>query len=121
MIKRLSGFIGLAGILFCSASHGSGVIINGHPLNSTELAWVESQLGVRIGPGNYLVDQRSGCWLNASTGQTGCIGSAGTYTSRYGSGERNANGDWSHWSNMAGGGVVGTGDGCVSAFGWSNC
>ena len=89
----------------------------------------QQQLGVRVSPGNYLYDPQSGCWMELNTGQSGCPGSAGggnpgggSYISRYGSGESNANGDWNHWSNAAGGAVGGTGDGCIyTSFGWSNC
>ncbi len=102
----------------------SAVAINGQILSQQQLATLEMQLGTRIAPGSYVVDYGTGCWANLSTGQQGCGvggGGNGAYTSRYGSGERNANGDWSHYSNIAGGGVGGTGDGCVYAFGWSNC
>jgi hypothetical protein len=113
----------LAAILLWSvtASSATHVIINGYQLNDRELASLEAQLGTRVTPGYYLVDYRSGCWINQSNGQRGCLGNSGSYTSRYGSGERNSRGDWSHWSDYAGGSVGGTGDGCVYAFGWSNC
>lgn len=103
----------------------SNVAINGYVLTWTELANLQAQLGSRILPGAYLYNSYNGCWVNTSTGAAGCIGgqsgSSGSYTSRYGSGEWNSNGDWSHYSNAAGGGVGGSGDGCVYAFGWSNC
>ena len=107
-----------------AAAQHSNVAINGQILSQQQLKALEMQLGTRIAPGSYAVDYQSGCWANLSTGQQGCGvggGSNGAYTSRYGSGEWNANGDWSHYSNAAGGGVGGTGDGCVYAFGWSNC
>lgn len=107
-------------------SQPSNVAINGYVLTRAELANLERQLGSQVMPGAYLYNTYNGCWLNTSNGARGCLGAAGKtnpgiYNSRYGSGERNANGDWSHYSNAAGGGVGGTGDGCVYAFGWSNC
>lgn len=101
----------------------SNVAINGQVLSQPQLGALERHLGTRVAPGSYLVNYQTGCWANLSTGQQGCGvgGGSGAYTSRYGSGEYNANGDWSHYSNAAGGGVGGTGDGCVYAFGWSNC
>jgi len=106
------------------AAQQSYVAINGQVLSQQQLGALEMQLGTRIAPGSYAVDYQSGCWANLSTGQQGCGvggGGNGAYTSRYGSGEYNSSGDWSHYSNAAGGGVGGTGDGCVYAFGWSNC
>ena len=108
-----------------AGAYGKFVAINGQVLSQEQIIALESQLGVVIAPGAYLVDPQSGCWMNINTGQHGCgVGGGnggGQYTSRYGSGEWNSNGDWSHYSNAAGGGVGGTGDGCVYAFGWSNC
>ena len=107
-----------------ATAYGKFVAINGQVLTQQQIAALEMQLGVSITPGAYLVDVQSGCWMNTTTGQRGCgVGGngGGQYNSRYGSGERNGNGDWSHYSNAAGGGVGGTGDGCVYAFGWSNC
>ena len=124
MKYRLVTTLALALIAGSAAAQQSFVAINGQVLSHQQLAALETQLGTRIAPGSYVVDYASGCWANLSTGQQGCGvggGSNGTYTSRYGSGERNANGDWSHYSNIAGGGVGGSGDGCVYAFGWSNC
>lgn len=116
----------IALLLVCgtAAAQPSYVAINGQVLSYQQLAALETQLGTRIAPGSYAVDYQSGCWANLSTGQQGCGvggGGNGAYTSRYGSGEYNSNGDWSHYSNIAGGGVGGSGDGCVYAFGWSNC
>ena len=111
----------LAGIVTTSTvlagPMASNVMINGYWLDTYELAALERQIGMRVMPGVYLAD--GVCWVNLTTGQQGCLGGAGDVHSRYGSGERNAQGDWSHWSNMAGGG--GTADGCVYAFNWSNC
>jgi hypothetical protein len=98
----------------------SGVSINGQMLTVTQLMLLQQQLGTQIPTGNYLVDPMNGCWANMSTGQSGCPGTVDTF-GRYGSGERSSNGDWSYYSNAAGGAVGGTGDGCVYAFDWSNC
>jgi len=46
------------------------------------------------------------------------------YNTRWGGGSRTSNGSWNHYSNLAGGAVGGTSDGCVYttvAGGWSNC
>lgn len=126
MIKLLIQAASFVVLLTCgssvySASYSTNVIINGQELSGAELAALEVKLGTRVVPGNYIANYQSGCWTNLSTGASGCINSAGSYTSSYGSGERNSNGDWSHWSDLEGGGVGGTGDGCYYAFGWSNC
>ena len=105
-----------------TASHDSaGVSINGQVLNRAQLAQIEARIGSRVEPGNYLYDRQTGCWANLSTGRRGCLGSSGSYTSRYGSGGYDSGGSWSHHSDLAGGSVGGSGDGCVYAFGWSNC
>jgi hypothetical protein len=102
------------------ADSWSNVAINGQRLSVTQLHHLEVQLGSRILPGSYLVDA-SGCWLNLTTGASGCVGSADTF-SRHGSGERRGDGSWNHWSNAAGAGVGGTADGCIyTTTGWSNC
>ena len=98
----------------------SGVSINGQMLTITQLMVLQQQLGTQIPPGNYLVNFQNGCWANLSTGQSGCPGTVDVF-GRYGSGERTPNGDWSYYSNAAGGAVGGTGDGCLYAFDWSNC
>ncbi|MCG8667995.1 MAG: hypothetical protein MI867_01155 [Pseudomonadales bacterium] len=107
-----------------SGDSKSNVSINGYWLTWPELVNLQMHLGYQVLPGAYLYNPDNTCWVNTTTGASGCIANynqSGIYTSRYGSGERNANGDWSHYSNAAGGGVGGTGDGCVYAFGWSNC
>lgn len=125
MVKRTYKIIALAGLLL--ASHvvisASNVIINGQPLSLGELAALEVQLGTRIAPGNYLFNPQNGCWSNLSTGQSGCLGGgSGAYNSRYGSGGRDAHGNWNHWSDLSGGAVGGTSDGCIyTSYGWSNC
>lgn len=102
----------------------SNVAINGYLLSREELSQLQYQLGERVPPGNYIVDDR-GCWMNLLNGQSGCLGggqSSQPYHSRYGSGERTSDGSWSHWSNYSGTGVGGTSDGCIyTTTGWSNC
>ena len=102
------------------AAAWSDVAINGARLTVPQLRALEQQIGAKVAPGVYLVNA-SGCWLNVSTGQSGCLGS-GDYHSRYGSGERSADRSWNHWSNSADMGVGGTADGCIyTTTGWSNC
>ena len=98
------------------------VAINGTQLTVMQLRQLESQLGTRIAPGNYLVNAQ-GCWLNLTNGTSGCLGQGSIDVfSRHGSGSRNADGSWNHYSEAAGGAVGGTSDGCVyTTFGWSNC
>ncbi|MEM6710036.1 MAG: hypothetical protein AAF648_14745 [Pseudomonadota bacterium] len=101
------------------------VAINGTQLSVVQLRQLEAQIGTRIAPGNYLVNAL-GCWVNLTNGTSGCLGQGGSGSSdvhsRYGSGSRDSQGNWNHWSNAAGGAVGGTGDGCVyTSFGWSNC
>ena len=99
----------------------SQVVINGQRLTAVELTVLEAQLGGRIPPGAYLLNAQ-GCWMNLSTGQSGCLGASGDVHSRYGSGERTSDGSWNHYSNSAGMGVGGTADGCIyTTTGWSNC
>ena len=79
MIGRFLGAIGLAGCLAANAGtknpvHPSDIEIDGRVLGSAELVSLQSRLGVRVGAGRYLMDPRSGCWLNITTGWTGCIG-----------------------------------------------
>lgn len=97
----------------------SNVAINGQRLTVDQVRMLEMQIGT-IAPGHYLVNA-AGCWLNLSTGASGCVGNASVF-SRYGSGERTSDGSWNHWSNAAGAGVGGTADGCIyTTTGWSNC
>jgi len=116
----------LAALLFCqipcvSMAYESGVIINGQPLSYAEKAALEYQIGVQILPGRYVMD--GNCWKNLTLGTSGCLGSGTINTfSRYGSGEYNGKGDWSYRSDLPGGSVGGTSDGCLyTSFGWSNC
>ncbi len=98
------------------------VAINGVLLSADDVASLEARLGGRVVPGSYAYDPTTGCWANLSVGTSGCLGSDTVTTfGRYGSGERNSNGVWSYNSDIAGGSVGGTGDGCVYAFDWSNC
>lgn len=101
--------------------YASGVIINGMVLSYADKIAIEKQIGTRIEPGSYLSD--GDCWVNLTNGTNGCLSKTTVNRfSRYGSGERNAQGDWNHWSNAAGGGVGGTSDGCIyTTFGYSNC
>jgi hypothetical protein len=115
-------------------STGSTVFINGQQLSTQELYALQQSLGTYIAPGYYLLDG-NGCWYNQTTGAQGCLsngynGSNGytdangnsVYTSRYGSGSHDQNGNWNHWSDAADGAVGGTSDGCIyTSFGWSNC
>lgn len=97
----------------------SGVSINGYSLNANERAGLERYLGMAVPPGHYALNTYTGCWMNLSTGASGCP--SNSYVGAGGSGERNASGDWSYYSNTAGFGVGGTGDGCLYAGDWSNC
>lgn len=87
MNTRFFSIVGLASLLLVStnvssADYLSDVEINGRILSSKELVSLESRLSTRIGPGRYLVDPQSGCWLNINTGRTGCIGDPGLQLSR---------------------------------------
>lgn len=111
----------LVALQMTNTVYASGVIINGQLLSYAEKTAIEKQIGARIQPGNYVSD--GDCWVNMSNGASGCL-SSGTvnHFSRYGSGERNNQGAWNHWSNLANGGVGGTSDGCIyTTFGYSNC
>jgi len=100
----------------------SNVIINGQQLSVEQLYALQNHLGTRVAPGNYLSNTETGCWINLSNGQKGCIQQSGSTFSRYGSGSRSSNGQWNHWSNAAGGAVAGDRNGCIyTSFGWSNC
>lgn len=118
-IASLLALAALAGPV--GAGHDGTVSINGQRLTPAQRAGLEARLGQAIEPGSYLYDTRSRCWANLTTGRRGCLGDSGAYLSRHGSGEYRAGGDWSHHSDIAGGSVGGSGDGCVYAFGWSNC
>lgn len=104
------------------ANSWSSVAINGQRLSQEQLRVLEQRIGARVAPGVYLADA-NGCWLNLTNATSGCLGRGNvTSFSRYGSGERNANGDWNHYSRSAGMGVGGTADGCIyTTSGWSNC
>ena len=127
VVAALVGFAIFSATLIAHANGRTLVYINGYELTPQELYAVQVQTGTRIPPGNYIYDGRSGCWAELTSGHSECPayaggGGGGSYISRYGSGEWNANGDWNHWSNAAGGAVGGTGDGCIyTTFGWSNC
>ena len=93
MTKRVTRIIGLIGIGLASfdavgAPRDLTVEINGIKLSAAEWISVQTRLNTRIAPGRYLVDSRSGCWLNIRSGRTGCIGDPGIYPSING-GEQN--------------------------------
>jgi hypothetical protein len=112
----------LLGLWSLGAAAGTNVYINGQELDYSELVALQNQLRTQVQPGYYLVDYSSGCWVNTTSGTSGCVDANGTYTSRYGSGGYSSDGSWNHWSDAAGGAVGGTGDGCLyTSFGWSNC
>ena len=113
-------FLVLAPLAF--PNHQSNVAINGQILTVQELGALEMQLGARIAPGSYLVNMQNGCWANLTTGASGCPNTSVDTYSRYGSGSRDDQGNWNHYSEAAGGAVGGTADGCIyTTFGWSNC
>ena len=67
----------LIGFLFTSATaigSGTGVVINGEELSPSELVQLQRQIGAVVPPGNYLANMQTGCWVNTSTGDSGCIG-----------------------------------------------
>jgi len=120
-VLLLSLCLGVASPLALAGHGPSGVIINGQSLSVPQLRQLEAQLGTAVAPGNYIVNWLTGCWANLSTGAQGCAGSQ-TVFSRHGSGSRDAQGNWNHYSRAAGGAVGGTADGCVyTTFGWSSC
>jgi hypothetical protein len=100
----------------------SNVAINGQVLTLSELANLQQQIGTRIAPGYYLVDTNTGCWLNQSSGASGCLGdSTVNYQSNQGSGAYDGNGNWNHYDSNSHWGVGGTADGCIYTPDWSNC
>ncbi|MCR9262298.1 MAG: hypothetical protein NXH95_21495 [Pseudomonadaceae bacterium] len=120
--KILLVVIALTSHQIAIADSWSDVAINGQRLTSDQLQLLEQQIGGKVAPGIYLADA-NGCWLNLSNATSGCLGQGNVSTfSRYGSGERNAKGDWNHYSRAAELGVGGTSDGCIyTTSGWSNC
>ena len=102
------------------ASPLSSVAINGQRLSEGQLYALQMQLRTVIPPGYYLLAE-TGCWVNLSTGTSGCFGVTEIH-SRSGSGERTSDGSWNHYSDSAEMGVGGTSDGCIyTTTGWSNC
>lgn len=96
MNKLIINILSFISILLASTnvfgvSPGSGVVINGHILSSTELVSLQTRLDTRIAPGHYLVDPYSGCWLNIKTVRIGCIGDPGLYPSHDNSAEDSQN------------------------------
>ncbi len=103
------------------ANGWSNVAINGVRLTTAQLSLLEANLGTRVQPGSYLTDA-NGCWVNMTTGASGCLNQSGDVHSRYGSGSRYSDGSWNHWSELPEMGVGGTSDGCIyTTVGWSNC
>ena len=118
--KTLVAFAFVFAALNCLANNYSSVAVNGEVLTREQLYVLQVQLGTAIPAGNYLLDGQ-GCWLNLSSGASGCVGSVSTH-SRYGSGERTSDGSWNQYSHAAEMGVGGTSDGCIyTTQGWSNC
>ncbi len=123
-LVRLFGFIvafslstGLAW-----AERYSNVVINGQLLTVAEVNYLQQQIGMTIEPGYYLVDPSTGCWLNQSTGASGClISNATQYQTPHGSGWSDGNGNWNHYDSYSRWGVGGTADGCIYTPEWSNC
>ena len=104
------------------ADQWSSVAINGQRLTDSQLRALEIEIGAAVEPGNYLVNFNNGCWMNLNNGASGCSTGTTDVYSRYGSGSRDAAGNWNHWSDAAGGAVGGTSGGCVyTTYGWSNC
>jgi hypothetical protein len=118
--KMLVAFAFVFAALNCLANNYSSVAVNGEVLTREQLYVLQVQLGTAIPAGNYLLDGQ-GCWLNLTSGLSGCVGSVSTH-SRYGSGERTSDGSWNQYSQAAEMGVGGTSDGCIyTTQGWSNC
>ncbi len=125
-LAMLSAAILLSFSLFMStlakAELYSNVAINGTVLTVQEVMALQQQIGYRIAPGNYLVDQNTGCWYNQSNGTSGCLGdSSVAYQSNQGSGSYDQQGNWTHYDSDSHWGVGGTGDGCIYTPDWSNC
>ena len=72
-----------------------------------------------LAPGHYWLNQQ-GYWGVVGESQPRGNIYAGSYVSRYGSGEQAANG-WSHYSNSSGYYVGGDANGCIYTPNWSNC
>jgi len=117
-----------------SEPYSRAISFNGEQLSSAQVAALETELGMAIPDGDYLVDPESGCWANLTTGISGCANESagyaddydrsgsGEYVGRWGSGSYDGAGNWNHYSSAAGGAVGGTSDGCIyTTFGWSNC
>ncbi|MCH9672030.1 MAG: hypothetical protein K0U93_11340 [Gammaproteobacteria bacterium] len=64
-------------IFLANAAHAqatpTGVHINGRHLNPAELLALQYRIGSYIAPGDYRVNNRTGCWINRSNGRSGCL------------------------------------------------
>lgn len=105
MTKRVTRIIGLIGIGLASldavgAPRDSTVEINGIKLSAAEWISVQTRLNTRIAPGRYLVDPRSGCWLNIRSGWTSCIGDPDIYPSQDSNGENHQKIEKDYSSNV---------------------
>ena len=95
--------------------------INGVPTTPDVTAYLQSQ---GLPYGHYWLMQNGNWGMVGSARVLGNIyagtqHSPGTYG---GSGEIYGNGSWSYYNDhVGGGGVGGDGNGCVYAYGWSNC
>ncbi len=107
---------------FTLAEQYSNVAINGRLLTLTEAYALQQKIGTAVVPGQYLVDENTGCWYNQSTGTSGCIDNRTTsYQTTRGGGSYDNQGNWNHYDSYSRWGVGGTGDGCIYTPEWSNC
>jgi hypothetical protein len=101
--------------------------VNGRPM-SAETCALSAKIYGQVLPGDYLMDGE-GNWVNANNplhrGNIYSDARSGTVHSRYGSGQINRDGSWSHYNDLTGNGGVGGwnegGKDCYYAYGWSNC
>ncbi|WP_020407902.1 hypothetical protein [Hahella ganghwensis] len=104
------------------AEQNSNIAINGRWLTLTEAYTLQQRFGTNIAPGQYLVDENTGCWYNQSTGTSGCISDNNVaYNTTRGGGSYDNHGNWNHYDRNSRWGVGGTGDGCIYTPEWSNC
>jgi len=90
--------------------------INGQPAAPAVAQYMANN---GLSPGDYWLDAQ-GYW--GAAGNPNPYGNiyAGTYFSRYGSGEQGSNG-WSHYDSLSDTSVGGDSNGCYYAGDWSNC
>jgi len=65
--------LGLSYTTGSNAQGETGVYVNGQELSLSELVTLQQQIGP-IAPGFYNYDSNSGCWVELSTGASGCLG-----------------------------------------------